>query len=403
MNVTFEWNNKKKTIKIDDEKNIIYQILELEKDLTDDRVFDVDLAFNKRDNETDEISESNKECVTLALDYLYDQKLLYKRIKGLEFLGLIEQNSGILSELKDMKIYPDERFSPYISSLIMECFGAYKTLLMISEGLKLSYEGKLDASSNDLITDDLIEKCKNSLNISGLNASNNPNITTIDFCVDTLEELDVSGEECVLDYSDISNAIYLKKLNISDNSNITTVNFCAATLEELIACGDCGLDEDGFCEAIHLKKLNISDNSNIETIDFCADNLEELDASGLDSKLDDDGIKSAIHLKRLNVSNNQLITSIDFCAETLEELDASTQDCQIMDEGIFNAIHLKILDVSDNEFITSVDFCAETLQELHACGEDCGLDDKGISKAIHLRKLHSCMNPKITIPSFSKE
>ena len=389
MEITFTSTSEKFTTTIKDKNSYIYKLLSTKTNENHSNEFDIDEAFSKVSED-----DQNKENVIHALNYL-TKKSLYKTIRGLEFLGLLEENIEILDQLKHIKYDPEEYFSPYISSVIMKHFGVYKTLVMITKGLLLNYEGDLSVQ-NEQITQELLDTCQGCLTIYKLNARNNSKINNIDFCAETLEELEAS-RSCGIDQKGIKNATKLKKLDAWYNPKINSVDFCAETLEELDASGDCGIDQTGIQHGTKLKILHAKDNSKINNIDFCASTLEELWAYG-SCGIDQNGIQHATKLKKLNVWGSTKINSVDFCAETLEELEAS-RSCSIDQNGIKHATKLKILSARDNSRIKSIDFCAETLEELNA-SDSCGIDQIGIQKADKLKILYTWRNPKITTNSF---
>ena len=254
MDVTFITGNEKFTTKITNEKSYICKLL-AEEPIENQNEFNVDLAFSKTVED-----DANKENVLYALKYLHTNNSIYKTIRGLEFLGILEENLNVLNGLRGIKFCENESFSPYISSVIMNYFGEYETLMMISEGLKLNYEGKLTVA-NYKITQNLLDRCSQCLTITHLIACNNPNVNSVAFCAETLKILNAHNSG--IDQNGIKNCTKLKKLAASDNPKITNVDFCAKTLEELDASYDCGIDQESIEKCTKLKKLNYKYNKKI--------------------------------------------------------------------------------------------------------------------------------------------
>ena len=170
------------------------------------------------------------------------------------------------NDLKFLKECETFHYYSHNSLMLMKHFGTYETLVMISEGLKLNYEGYLDCK-DQRITQDLLDNCEQSLIIYNLNALCNPYITNIDFYAETLQELDASCG-CGIDQKGIEKATKLKILHASYNPNINNLDFCAGTLEVLSAVGTCGIDQKEIEKATELKILRAHDNSKITTKSF---------------------------------------------------------------------------------------------------------------------------------------
>lgn len=409
MEIIFIINRKKYITTIKNEKSFICQLLSEENE-NKISIFDVDsndfyMAFK------DDVL--NKENVLLALNYVFNVDIiqsqfeLYNTINGLEFLGILEENIKIFNMLKNIYWSLKTYFSPYISSEIMRHFGTYETLRMISCGLLLNYEGKLNVD-DEKITQELLDNCSHCLPITKLINCRNPNVNNVDFCAETLQEL-WAYYKCKMDQKGIEKATKLRVLCIMDNKNVTNIDFCAETLEELdVSFSDfdfdkkkeansCKINQLGIEKATKLKKLNAAGNSKVNDIGFCAETLEELRASWL-CGIDQNGIEKANKLKSLAALGNNKIISVDFCAETLEELDAS-YTCGIDQNGIEKATKLIKLIVNDNMKIKDLYFCTETLQELFL-GYSCDIEQNGIKNCTKLKKLAASDNPKITNVDF---
>lgn len=342
------------------------------------------------------------------------------------------------------KYFPDRFGDDYsgpraegVKTLMLEFFGTYKVLTMISNGMRFDYwkdTRMLDLSGLACpVGDQDLELICRFSDIRALDVSNNKNITTLP-CY-ALEVLNASGEFCGIDDAAIAKGgQFLRVLNASYNPKITSVGGLK-DLRVLMANGYSGIIDSSLERAHQLEELHASENMGITNIrgltnlkKLCVPvftgivdlqgprnlqhlnirdvsspismpmsvgrTLTSLDISGESCAFDQKNLGRVNSLIELNASGNPRIKSVEHIS-TLEILDASGR-CGIDDRGLEFSQNLRVLNAAYNHRIRTITPFVRKLAELNASGS-CGIDDRGIGEDAHIRILDASDNPKITV------
>lgn len=235
------------------------------------------------------------------------------------------------------------------------------------------------------------------IRIRRLNISNNPHITTL-LPFPMLEDLKAAAM-CELTNESLRDVPKLVKLNIARNEKITSILHCAETLEHLIA-NDSNLTNEGLRHAKSLRILNVSDAEYItEFSDSVKRTLEELNLEGLYTCVTSDALTDMDNLKKLNLSSNVCVNNLRSLTG-LEELNVSFSSV-MRDRGLRNLHCLRHLNAESNSYITTVEPFAKTLKYLNASGS--GIENEGLQHAQYIETLIAYNTPNITaIESFAK-
>jgi len=238
--------------------------------------------------------------------------------------------------------------------------------------------------------------------ITGLNASNNKDLTGIYCGLTHLSSLDVSGLTALTDLLcfgnklsslDVSGLTALKRLNCSNNklssldvsglSSLNSLNCYNNHLSSLNLSGLTALIEL-FCSNNYLSSLNFSGLTSLEVLDCSNNNFSSLDVSKLKTLRSLNC--SFNNLSSLNVSGLTALKSLNCSVNKLSSLDVSELTA-LRTLSCFNN-HLSFLDVSEltalrtlacfNNKLSSLNLSGITaLRTLYCYGNQlsaCGLD-----------------------------
>ena len=187
---------------------------------------------------------------------------------------------------------------------------------------------------------------KDAKNIKILIANNNRHIT--EPFGESLIELDAKYSQ--ISDNGLKRAVNLKILDASFNPNITTIVPFKDTLTSLDASGTCGISDTTLVHTTKLKYLYASENPKITSVKSFANTLTVLHARG-NCGIDDKALEHAKFLENLDTSGNRKIKTITPFADTLVHLCAN-ENCGITTKNLMLAKNLRYLEVACNNKIT---------------------------------------------------
>lgn len=215
----------------------------------------------------------------------------------------------------------------------------------------------------------------------------------------SLKRLILPPESITLSQELLENFTRLEALHIEGNPNLTSVEFCAETLRMLYASYCPHLRDEGLRNAIRLEVLHVSNCPQVTDISSFAHNLLELGAAGdydlsYACFLNDTNLAGCQRLQVLSAFNNENITSLEPFAHCLREFNAGGSYNQFTDAALANATRLVRFEAFSNPHLSTLAPFAPSLRHL-----DVGntyFDDAALANAGELVVLHANGNYKIS-------
>ena len=234
----------------------------------------------------------------------------------------------------------------------------------------------LDCGNNPLTDLDVSQNtklealhCYNATQLTALDVSNKPNLTTLECFSNNLTSLNISGDTALKTLSCYQNR--LTSLDIGDSSELTDVSCNQNGITELDLSRNIQL-EKLYCANNSLTTLDVSNNPNITSLDCGSNKLTTLE------------LKANTKLDYLNCVYNRL-TSLDVSANTALQGLYTSHNANIKSLDVSKNPDLINLNCEDNG-LTSLDVSANTRLYYLNCANN-KLTSLDVSKNLYLSTL----------------